>query len=480
MTSGYSVPGAEETSPGGDEVTALEEDNIDSVAEGASESVTDSVDTDGLPEILDLLDTAEEAGDDVAALADVLRKIGRRIRATPGDRDLLSDFEGITNICKALASPPHEWRGQAMLVFCRIMPDVCRSSNVNRGCLRDEGFLAAIIELLRSALADSDESSAIAACVAISATCTANDGNKKVAAQLAESIAGKPGGLLLCLNALEHFPDSASLQTEAMCALRTLITDDDSRKSTSDPSAVENREVALSDNGFPLLGVAVERALDVAYANEKPHLRLLEQSFLLLREMARRHEFIQALAIDAKLLPRVQAAAELNDARVVRACISVLRAFCAVEEVRDEIGFSTDGAYKCILAVKRHISTPVVCGQGFGLFANLTMRKSPIASKLNDGEPGIVSLAKQVILLHASRPDVMRSVVQTMRNAACQDEAISLEIKESDIFEEVRNFVKAHEGEARWHGAVDISRQFLREWRADAGMEKKAVYNTFY
>lgn len=437
-------------------------------------------DAEELPELMDLIDAVEEEGSDVTALASILRKICLRIRATPGDRELLTDFEGITNICKALAGAPHEWRGQAMLVFCRIMPDVCRASNVNRGSLRDEGFLDAAVEFLRWAVAEGEQSAAIAACVALSAACTANDGNKKAAAQLSESAQGKPGGMLLCLDALGRFPDSAPLQTEAMCALRTFFTDDDSRKSSSDPSALENREVALSDDGFPFLGVTVERAFELADASEKPQHRLLEQGLLLLREMARRQEFVKSLAFEAKLLPRVLAAVATDDPRVVRAGLAVLRAFACAEEVRDELGLLSDGAYQCILAVGRHIATPIVCEQGFGLFANLTMRKTPIASKLNDGERGIIALAQQVMRQHSSRPDVMRSAVHTVRNVASQDDAASLEVKESDLFEIVRNLVKEHEGDARWNAAVDISRQLLREFRADEGMEKKAIYNKFY
>jgi hypothetical protein len=484
MTAGYTSTQpslAGEDAKLGEEEDLVDKDDAADIAHGVASSQADSAETDELPELLDLLDEIEESGEDAELLASLLLKVSRRIRATPNDRDLLTDFEGISNICKRLAAPPHEWRGEAMLVFCKIMPEVCRSSNVNRGSLRDEGFLSAAVELLRFAVTgDGDEPVAIAACTALSATCTANDGNKKVAAQLIESTSERPGGMLLCLDALGKFPESPQLQTEALCALRTLFTDDDSRKSASEPSAVENREVALSDDGFPFLGIAVERALNLADATEKPLLRLREQALLLLREMARRQDFVKTLALDAKLLPRVQATLKLDDARVVRASLSVMRAFCAVEEVRDEIGLMSDGAYECIVAVQKHLGTPVVCEQGFGLFANLTIRKSPIAAKLNEGERSIVSVAKQVMLQHASRADVMRQVVQSMRNVAMQDEAASTEMKECDIFEHVRQLVKEHEGDARWHATVDISRQFLREFREDAGMEKKAVYNKFY
>jgi len=477
------VPCMDEAKAGEDEDVAEEQGDVaeGAAATGASGGTSEAATADGdVPEMMDLIDTAEESGEDIAALTSVLQLIQRRIRATPKDRDMLTDFDAISNICKALANPPHSWQGEAMVMFCKIMPDVCRTSNINRGTLRDEGFLTAAVELLRSAVARGDEPAAIAGCLALSATCTANDGNKKVVAQLAESTPDKPGGMLLCLDALGRFPASASLQTEAICALRACMTDDDPRKASCDPSALENREVALSDEGFPFLGIAVQHAFDTADKAEKPLVRLLEQTLLLLREMARRQDFVKALAINAKLLPRVQAALLVDDPRVVRAALAVLRAFCSEEEVRDEIGLLSDCACQCIVAVHKHIATPVVCEQGFGLFANLTIRKTPIAAKLNEGERGIVTLAQDALRLHLGRPDVARSVVQTVRNIATQDEAASAEVKETDIFEFARSIVKDHEGDSRWHGAVDISRQFLREFRADAGMEKKAVYNQFY
>jgi len=238
--------------------------------------------------------------------------------------------------------------------------------------------------------------------------------------------------------------------------------------------------VALSDEGFPFFGIAVERALDVADANEKPQLRLREQALLLLREIARGEEKIQALAFGAKLLSRVQALLETDDARVVRACLAVLRAFAFIEEARDELTLLSDGAQRCLLAVQKHLATPAVCEQGFGLFANLTMRKSPVAAKLSSVDPGLVAIGSLVLHQHHDRPDVMRSAVHTLRNVAAHDEAASQEVKESDIFEKVRRLVQEHESDARWRAPVDIARQFLREFRADNGMEKAAQYNAYY
>mmetsp|Transcript_47232 Transcript_47232/g.135373 ORF Transcript_47232/g.135373 Transcript_47232/m.135373 type:complete len:487 (+) Transcript_47232:51-1511(+) len=454
-----------------------------------------------IPEMLDLVDAAEETGEDAAALATIIRNIGRRIRATPGDRDLLSDFEGIPNICKALAGPPHEWQGDAMLAFCRVMPDVCKQSTVNRGSLRDAGFVVAVVEFLRSALFAGDEAATLAASIALSAVCTANDGNKKAAAQLVVAVAievpegaddtdqaaaveykapEKSGALVLLLDALGQFPESPTVQTEAISALRALLTDDDTRKADCQPSAVDNREVATSDAGFPFFGVAVERALAMVDASDKPMVKLHEQSLLLLRELARRQDRVQALALDAKLLKRAQSAVEAQDPRVVRAGLAVLRTFSIIEEVRDEIGFMTDGAQRCLFAVRKHLATAAVCEAGFGLFANLTMRKSPITGRLCDCEPGIIGLGLAVLRQHRDRPDLNRSTVHTLRNVASQEEAASTEVKESDIFEEVRKLVLEHESDPRWKAAVDISRQFLREFRADVGMEKKAEYNQFY
>lgn len=393
-----------------------------------------------------------------------------------------------------------------MLAFCRVMPIVCRTSTVNRASLRDEGFVAAAVELLREATLAGNEVETVLAAVALSNTCTANDGNKKAAAQLPEcaqspetalfpGVAGSPtaavwepgtsqklGGMQILLEALGRFPESLAVQTEAVAAFRTLVTDDDPRKAECEPAAVENREVALSDAGFPFVATAIERALGLVKASEKLPVKLLEQTLLLLREVARRQDLIQMLAIDTKYLTLVQEMSlQSADARIVRAGLSVLRAFVVDDAVRDDFGLMGDGPQQCLAAVKNHIGTPAVCEQGFGLFANLTLRKSSIAASLNAGAPGIVAMAGVVLVKHRERADVMRSVVQAVRNVAAQDESASKEVAASDIFEEVRGIVKRHEGgEARWRAAVDVARQFLREFRQDEGMEKASQYNKYY
>lgn len=475
---------------------ALDAELLEDEGGDAPDGTATGSEAEEIPEMLDLCDAAEEVGDDQEALTAVIRNIVRRIRATPGDRDLLSDFEGIPNICKALAA--QDWQGVAMLAFCRAMPDICKQSNVNRGSLRDAGFVAAVVELLRSAVVAGDDAAAVAAAIALSSTCTSNDGNKKAAAQLwteepaaegeASSIEGRPckkvGALIVLLDALGCFPESLALQTEGISALRALLTNDDARTRTGqsdcEPAALENQAVATSDAGFPFFGIAVERALTVIEASTSPMVKLHEQTLLLLRELSRRPERAHTLAIDAKLLKRVQTGVEAADPRVVRATLAVLRNFAVHEEVRDELALLSDVAQHCLAAVRKHLATAAVCEAGFGLFANMTMRRSPITDRLCQCDPGLVGLGLAALRAHRDRPDVNRSTVHTLRNVASHEESVAKEVKESGIFEEVRRLLLEHEQDAKWKSAVDISRQFLREHRADVGIEKKAQYNSFY
>lgn len=265
--------------------------------------------------------------------------------------------------------------------------------------MRDDGFVTATVELLRCSVEEGDEASAVAAAIAISATCTANDGNKQEA-----SAASK-----LLLLALAKFVESVNFQTEGISALRCLLTDDDPRTSDSAAAAVDNREVLMLTS-FKELKEAVERGCNLADSSK---VKLQEQSLLLLREIARGEEAIKVLAFEDKLLQRTMRIAveeaEKADPRVVRAGLAVLRAFAFVEEVRDELGLLTEGAVKCVEAVKKHISTPTVCEQGFGLFTNLTMRKSNIAAKLEDFD--IFALAQLVLKKHPERLAPVRVVV---------------------------------------------------------------------
>eukprot|EP00439_Symbiodinium_sp_Y106_P081124 s1339_g20.t1 len=335
-----------------------------------------------LPDLLELIEVAESSAEDVARFAEVLRQVGRRVKASPEDRDLLSDFEGISQICDALSKEPHQWQGEAMLAFCRTMPDVCQTSVVNRASLRDAGFLAACIRLLYSAACEKDEATAVAASTALAALCTASDANKQMAMvphqEPSSEKSGQHGVLRVLLDVLVMFPDSAQAQAESMAALRSLVVDDDTRKAEIAPSALENRELLLGDELYPEVKRVVQNACQLSQHHPQI-VKLGEQALLLLREIARGQDRIQEIAKPSnKLLAFVQKSMESSEPRIVRAAMAVLRAFALCEDVRDELSLSCETC-RYVQAIQRHLAIPVVCEQGFGLLANLTLRNPAMA-----------------------------------------------------------------------------------------------------
>lgn len=467
--------------------------------EAEDEGAPDAADAE-LPEMLDLIDQAEAAAEDPPGLAAVIDLIARRVRATPGDRDLLSDFEGIPQICSALSKPPIEWRGEAMLALCAALPDICRKSIVNRGALREGGVVEAMLGVLAQAVADGDAGSAASASVSLTALCTANDGNKKAAAQirgdfneeaLADSCvtndpsvpvfvpSGVRGALELLFDALERFPDSVALQTEALCALRCLLHDDDPRQGSCVPSAVENRDWAIGDKHFKKFRAAAERALNLE-ERHPPQPRLREYAMLLLKEVACRKNRINELVHDAGVLRRIESSLGDPDERVVRACLALIRAFGFEDDMKEQLAVTSDVALRAVAAVQQHVNVPAVCEQGFGLFANLTIRKPHIAKRLNGGDYRVIAVGQVVMEKHRERPAVVRSVIQTIRNVATQDEKAEIEVKESGILEELEKLIIDRGDLPAWRNPVEISKQFLREFRADNGVRKGAVWNEYY
>eukprot|EP00438_Fugacium_kawagutii_P026828 Skav224725 [mRNA] locus=scaffold699:519563:522691:+ [translate_table: standard] len=464
---------------------------------GEEEQVDEEV-----PELLELIDEVESATEE--ELPAVIRKIGLRLRASPKDRDLLSDFEGINQICDALSKAA--WQGEAMLAFCGIMPEVCRTSLVNRACLRETGFLEATVKMLKKSFDARDELVLLAGCTAITAMCTANDANKQIAAQVFEekalivdgSAEEKPlhGAIFLLLDILEEFPESVQLQTEAMAALRSLVVDDDTRKSESMPSALENREVLLSEEVYPKVRGIVEKASKM----DKQPLKLTEQVLLLLREIARGQERIQELAKPSTMMPYVRSALGSSEARLVRAALAVLRAFAFCEDVRDELSLWESQKCFCkgyVQAVRDHLGTPVVCEQGYGL---PDVAKSVIQllwSKLT--APYVMRVAFEVFVdsvgltllvnAHALIEIVTQKLCswqtlvgwgpfyQSCLGVSRQNPKALGEVRDAEMFGEMRKMVGEHQDQQRWHGAVEVARQFLREFREDEGVQKKPVYN---
>eukprot|EP00927_Polykrikos_kofoidii_P070984 TRINITY_DN67335_c0_g1_i1.p1 TRINITY_DN67335_c0_g1~~TRINITY_DN67335_c0_g1_i1.p1 ORF type:complete len:500 (-),score=102.03 TRINITY_DN67335_c0_g1_i1:9-1508(-) len=468
--------------------------------EEAQEETDDAIGTDDgdPPDLMDLIDAAETARNETGTLVSVLKNIGRRLRKSPGDRDMLCDFEGITHLCSALASPANEWRGQAMMAFCQVLPDICRTSTINRGALRDGGAVDAVVEFLRDGLAKSECAQVAVACTGLTALCTANDANKKSAAtlrgefnedELVETQAdyrtplfkapAQSGALDLLLEALGSFPASVQVQIHGCAALRTLLSDDDSRQASCVPSAVENRERAVSDEHFPIYRRTVERALELD-ATGLAALRLSEEAMLLLRELACRQNRIHELVFEAKLLPRIEVALMNGDDRVVRASLAVIRAFAFSDELKEKLAVESDVALRCVAAVQQHVANAAICEQGFGLFANLTMRKPHIAARLNNQDFRVFAVGQLVLERHIARPNVARSVLQTLRNVATQDESAGVEARESGLFDNMKDIVSKHQSDVNWRSAVEVAKQFLREFRADDGFRQAAKYNDFY
>mmetsp|Transcript_64586 Transcript_64586/g.120244 ORF Transcript_64586/g.120244 Transcript_64586/m.120244 type:complete len:487 (-) Transcript_64586:56-1516(-) len=468
----------------------------DAVEEEEDEVIAENTDV-VVPEMLDLIEAAEAAARDAPELSKVLKNIARRASMSESDRDLLSDFEGISQICEALSA--HDWSGEAMVAFCEALPAICKKSNLNRSALRDAGAVDAIVDYARAELALGHEAEVVAAATSITALCTANDANKKTAARLkgdfneAELVAtncqdtrvpmfaepDRPGALDVLLEALTAFPKSAPLQTAVLQAVNCLINDDDPRQPSCVPAAVENRDRAVSEKVFPTMRAAAERALALE-GPDNPLPRLREQAMLLLRTIACREDRIKELVFDAGLLTRVETSLTDKDERVVRACLSLIRAFGFSDNIKERLAVESDVALRCLGAVRQHTSSPAVCEQGFGLFANLTMRKPHIATRLNGPEYRIIAVGQMVLGKYLERPGVVRSVVGTIRNVATQDEAAATEVREAGLLDEILALVKDHEGDCHWTSSLEVARQFLREFRADEGIRKAAVWNEFY
>jgi len=122
----------------------------------------------------------------------------------------------------------------------------------------------------------------------------------------------------------------------------------------------------------------------------------------------------------------------------------------------------------------------VVCEQGYGLLANLTLRNPAMASFLNDADHQVISLGQLVLDKHPDRPDVAKSVIQLLWSVSRQNPKALAEVRDAEMFVGLRKMVGEHQDQQRWHGAVEVARQFLREFREDDGVQRKAMYNEYY
>lgn len=238
---------------------------------------------------------------------------------------------------------------------------------VNRGSLRDVGFLAATVRLLAQSLVVENSEQMALSCTALAAMCTGNDANKEAAMAVEGVAEGVPCGALWILVELLRRHKGSGLQAEGLAALRALVLEDDGRKVDAVPCAVQNRELLLSEEVYPQVTLILAEAVHLEASS-----KLTEQILLLLREVAR-GEGIKELA--KQHLSYVRRCLVCPEPRLVRASLAVLRAFAFCEDVRDELSLSCETKVY-IQAVREHLGTPVVCEQGFGLLANLTLRLS--------------------------------------------------------------------------------------------------------
>jgi hypothetical protein len=480
-------------------------------------------------DVMDLITAVEEV-DTEEGTAQLCRKIGRVAGKSAEDRDTLGSFEGITAMYAAVKR--NNKSGEAMRAFMLAMPGLCHKSTVNRGIVRDEGALDAIVDMLLRTSAElynapgadgdmpdmdtrdedgqdlgeakadedgeesgpgmqlGDAGEALSCCIALEALCKANDGNKKAAARIKTEFnedeiqerpddlsvplfKGETGAMDALMTILENTTNQR-LKVMAFRALRTLTTDDDNRQLSCVPSAVENREHVSDEQHFPRM-----RKILVA-AMEEPSNALAQIVLLLMKDMSWHQNRIHALVFEDKVLPKVVKTmhAAGQDADVVKAVLKVLRQFCFSDDMKKIVVYETDCLPWCVSAVRKHTANVYILEQAFGLFSNLCLRMPKIAVHLAEN-CDLLSMAHTVMHAHPNNANLMRTVVQSMRNISKVEEVLN-QIMESILLDDLREIVTVHKDDPAWRDAVEITKTFLRELREDKGLRDAPKWNEFY
>jgi len=435
----------------------------------------------------------------------------------PEDRDTFGDFDGIKALCEAAMR--HSDNNQVMNAFCKAASFIVTKSPLNRGIFRSEGGIRILVQYLSQTEMPED----IAECAqAIRAACIMNDGNKKAAAQLkgefneeelAENecldttvplfkIPTEKGALDLLLDRVEQFPEDMPLQEACVWALRVLACDDDLRQASCAPSAVENRDVLANKENFPRVRSLVRNHLKREGILKT---KLFEGLLLLLKEVGCHQQRIHNLVLEDDVLPAIKETLQTGSENLVKASLFVLRQFAFSDDMKDLLT-SQNVHSMAFEAVKRNTKNATIVEQSFGLFSNLTMRKPEIAQTLYDEPNRIVTVAQIILDVHKGNPSVLRSVIQTLRNVSKQVQDAATDMNEYEIFDLLRELVRKHQdhvanrenskdlidmcqkldtqtgSKRQWQVVVDISKQFLREFREDVGegLGTNAVYNEFY
>jgi len=488
-------------------------------------------------DMMDLIDAVGKAKGDLECLKKVIRLVSEKTRKSEEDRETFGDFDGVVTVLTAVRSQEDDSsKAEAMKELCRAMPGICAKSTINRGLIRDEGGVDDLVDFLEVSLKEKNEEQCLAACVALKAACLSNDGNKQAAARLyledklkeeeelkkAQEEAGETtstdcqeetGGaddervplfkaerrkstvdlLIEMLEAFGPVGEHLEIQSAGFWALRTLCCDDDNRRVASeggaelvrigDPAAVENRRKLSDEERFPRLRKLVNAAMSF---EPEPPKDLLEATLLLMKESCNGEEQINCLVKEDGMLTKVRkfltAYAQLPEAEsdtVVRCCVFLLRQFAFSDDLKEMIGFETDLASVVIMVVRQRMKSVAIVEQAFGLFSNIVLRKLHIAEKLY-AEPNRLALVAQVVLSqYKDHVGVVKTVLQTLRNLSKVEGCVE-EMRDNEIFEQMRQLVRERRGDAKWKDPVEISLRFLAEYREDEGVRNATKYNEYY
>merc|ERR1712098_955827 len=256
--------------------------------------------------------------------------------------------------------------------------------------------------------------------------------------------------------------------------MRAIAMDDDSRQATCAPAAVENREFCTNEELFPRMRAVLKKAM------EAPSQRLAQVVLLLMKDLSWHQNRIHALVFEDNILPRVIATMETagQDEATVYAVLAVLRKFCFSDDMKLMIVFDTECLPWCMSAIKKHTKHERIMEQAFGLLSNISLRQPKIAELLAN-KYELLAVCHTVLHNHPHSPNLLRTVVQAIRNISRVDETAEA-LRESIVIEELRDVIVEHKDAPGWRDVVAISRQFLRELREDQGLTERPQFNEYY
>lgn len=218
----------------------------------------------------------------------------------------------------------------------------------------------------------------------------------------------------------------------------------------------------------------------------------LEGTLLILKEVGCAQKRIHMFVLEDNVLPLLRDSLKIGGENIVRACLFVLRQFAFSDDMKELFAMETETAQATLKTLKKYSDKLPIVEQAFGLFSNLTLRKPHIAEHLNKEPNRIVAIGQLILQRHLHEPNVVKTVLCTLRNVSKAVPDAGTELVESGFFDVVRqiyfdHFVEGGGARARsmqeaqkWIPVLDICKQFLREFRLDDGIRKAAVHNEYY